>query len=374
MATKYHYTARREPLTGGNRHEKVGHTRILRTWQVTIPNTARTSPHSACKYTATRSSQPNQPSRNPEISNLLVFSTSFSSSTPICLFPVHNSIIITERIVKSSLCISPCHDHVLTLSTTYTKYSIHRVQHTPSTASTQHCLSSLHSHDDELTPECSFIFRHASLHNQPPSASSPWQLKGTVTLLHSHGCKLTDWWTESQHPACCPYTALKYVPKLARFQPTSSHDRCLQANFQSRRFLHPSSLDQGLQVHLQTRTIMASKLACWRPPSASPNSLDYGLQVHMIMASKWESPNSHNEGLEWHLQTPTIRVSKFAWPWHPSVSKYSLNHGFRVSLWDHLIVIFRCTSNCSWAPPAPSPDISCVDGQLYRYTDSLIHR
>jgi len=80
----------------------------------------------------------------------------------------------------SSLSISPCHDHELTLSTAYTEYSIHRVQHTPSpaytevqlTPSTQDCLSSLHSHDHELTPECSFSFRHASLHNRPPSASS----------------------------------------------------------------------------------------------------------------------------------------------------------------------------------------------------------
>jgi hypothetical protein len=61
----------------------------------------------------------------------------------------------------------------LTPSIAYTEYSIHRVQHTPSTASTQDCLSSLHSHDYELTPECNFSFRRASLHDRPPSASSP---------------------------------------------------------------------------------------------------------------------------------------------------------------------------------------------------------
>jgi len=42
-----------------------------------------------------------------------------------------------------------------TPSTAYTEYSIHRV-------STQDCLSSLHSHDYKLTPECSFSFRRAS--------------------------------------------------------------------------------------------------------------------------------------------------------------------------------------------------------------------
>jgi hypothetical protein len=83
--------------------------------------------------------------------------------------------------VKSSLSISPCHDHVLALSTAYTRYSIHRAQHTQSTAyieysihraqhtqstaSTQDCLSFLHSYDYELTPEGSFSFRRASLHD-----------------------------------------------------------------------------------------------------------------------------------------------------------------------------------------------------------------
>jgi hypothetical protein len=57
----------------------------------------------------------------------LVSSILFSSSAPISLFPVHNSNIITEYKVKSSLSISPCHDHELTLSTAYTEYSIHQV-------------------------------------------------------------------------------------------------------------------------------------------------------------------------------------------------------------------------------------------------------
>jgi len=137
------------------------------------------------------------------------------------LFLVHNSTIIAEHKVKSSLCTPPCHDHELTPSilhteysihrvqhspstayteysihqvqhtpstayteysihrvqhtpsTAYTEYSIHRVQHTPSTASTQDCLSSLHSHDYKLTPGYSFSFWRASLHDRPPSASSP---------------------------------------------------------------------------------------------------------------------------------------------------------------------------------------------------------
>jgi len=50
---------------------------------------------------------------------------------PASLFLVHNSTIIAEHKVKSSLSISPWHDHELTPSTTYTGYSIHRVQHPP---------------------------------------------------------------------------------------------------------------------------------------------------------------------------------------------------------------------------------------------------
>jgi hypothetical protein len=60
------------------------------------------------------------------------------------------------------------------------------------TPSTRDCLSSLHSHDYKLTLVCSFSFRHASLHDRPPSGSSPGELKGKVTLSHSHGCELTN--------------------------------------------------------------------------------------------------------------------------------------------------------------------------------------
>jgi hypothetical protein len=71
-------------------------------------------------------------------------------------------------------------------------YSIYRVQHTPSTAHTQDCLSSLHSHHHELTHECSFSFWRASLQDRPPPASSPCELKGNVTSSHSHWCELTN--------------------------------------------------------------------------------------------------------------------------------------------------------------------------------------
>jgi hypothetical protein len=133
---------------------------------------AGTSPDPACNYTNTRSSQPTQASPTPHLSYALI-STSFSSSSAISLLLVHNSTIIAEHKVMSFLSISPCHDHDLTLSTAYIEYNIHRVRHTPSTASTQDCLSSLHSHHYKLSPGCSFSFRCASLYDQPPSARVP---------------------------------------------------------------------------------------------------------------------------------------------------------------------------------------------------------
>jgi len=101
----------------------------------------------------------------------------------------------------------------------YTEYSIHRAQHTLSTASTQDCLSSLHSHDYKLTPKCSCSFWRGSLHDRPPSASSPWELKGKVTLSHCQVCESTYWWIDSQHPARRPSSACKYSSNVARSHP-----------------------------------------------------------------------------------------------------------------------------------------------------------
>ena len=188
-----------------------------------------------------------------------------------------------------------------TPSTAYTEYSIHWVQHTPSTASTHDCLSSLHSHNYELTPECSFSFWCASFQDRPPLAGSPWELKGKASLLHSHGCELTNWWIESQHPACLLSISFKYPFNLAQSWPPSAS---------------PNSFDHGLQVHLQTRSITGSKqisefTRSW-PPSVSPNLTDHGLQVRTMMASKCisklprsgppsASPNSLDHGLQVHL-------------------------------------------------------------------------
>ena len=70
---------------GGNHHEKLGLQRISCGTQFDIPDTAGTTPDPAGKNTDTRSSKPNQASRTPDISYLLISSISFPSSSPISL-------------------------------------------------------------------------------------------------------------------------------------------------------------------------------------------------------------------------------------------------------------------------------------------------
>jgi len=120
---------------------------------------------------------------------------SFPSSSPISCSPPSSQ--------NTMLCHPSLYLHAMIMS-------LHWVQHTPSTAYTQDCLSSLHSHDGKLTPECSFSFRCASLQARLPPASSPWEVKVKVTSSHSHSCELTNWWIELQHPACLLSTTPKH--------------------------------------------------------------------------------------------------------------------------------------------------------------------
>ena len=243
---------------------------------------AGTSRDLVCNYTNRRSSHPNQASHTPDLSYPLVYSQcshlyppslSFSSTT----LPSSQNTILSNPFLSLHAMIMSWQWVQHTSSTTYTEYSIHRVQHTPSTASTQDCLSSIHSHDYKLTPECRFSFWRAFLYDRPSSASSPCALKGKVTLSHSHVCKSTNRWIESQHSARRPSTGSKYSSNLARLWPP----KCISKLAWSRHLsVSPNSLDYSLQVRTIITSQCTSKLARLRPPSASPNSLDHGLQVH----------------------------------------------------------------------------------------------
>jgi len=241
---------------GGNHHEKLGLRRISCASQFTIPDTAGMSPDPQCNYSDTRSSQPDQAIRTPNFSYSLISSTSFSSSSPISLFLLHNFTIIAKHKVKSSLSISPCHDHEFTPRRAYTEYSVQCVQHPPTIV----CLPFIFM----IT---SWPLDVASASGVPPwstaiSRFSPWELKGKVTLSHSHSWELTNWRIESQHLARCSSSALKHSSKLAQLGPPSSHDN-------------------GLPVHLLTRLMTGSKFAQSWLPNASTISLDHNLGVHL---------------------------------------------------------------------------------------------
>jgi len=261
----------------------------------------------------------------------------------------------------------------------YTEYkhtastSIHRVQYTPSTASTQDCLSSLHSHQSGLTPECIFSFRRASIHDWPPSASSPWEPKWKVSLSHSHSRELTNWWIESQLPACRPSIPSKYssrtgsitASKFTRSQASSGSPNSVNLDLQVRTIMASKciskparsqsrsaslrSLHHVLHVYLQIHSIAASKFTQSRPPSVSLNPHDYGLQ-HV---QSWPS-SSHDHCLQVYHSTSTITASKFAWSWPPS----SHDHRVQVYLQTHWITISQCISQITrLRPPSVFPNM-----------------
>jgi hypothetical protein len=81
---------------GGNHHENLGLERISYASQLTIPDLAGMSPDPAGNITDMASSKHNQACRTPDFSSPLIFSISFSSSSPISRFLVHHSTIIAR--------------------------------------------------------------------------------------------------------------------------------------------------------------------------------------------------------------------------------------------------------------------------------------
>jgi len=88
-------------------------------------------------------------------------------------------------------------------------------------------------------------------------------------------------------PARRPSTSSKYSSNLARSRPRS---------------VSPNSLDHGLQVHLQTRSITASK--------CMPNSLDHCLQVYQQTRSITACKFTRSWPPSAYLQTRSITASK----------------------------------------------------------------
>jgi len=174
---------RKQTVYWGNHHEKLGLKRILCECQCTFPDLAGMTPDTGCNHTDTRSSQPNQASCTPDFSYPFVSSSSFSHSSPISLCLVHNSTIIAEPKVTSSLSISRSHDHELTVSTAYAKDSIHRVQHTPSTAYTEYSILRV-----QHTPSTAYTkYNVHQVHHTPNKAYCDYSIRPRLFLCLS--CK-----------------------------------------------------------------------------------------------------------------------------------------------------------------------------------------
>ena len=131
----------------------------------------------------------------------LSFSWWFTPSPLLSLFLVLNSTITYEHQVKSSLSISPCHDQELTPSTAYTEYSIYQVQHTLCTAYTESSIQHVqHILSTAYTTYC-IIPRSTVSHSQP--VSHLWA--DHVCTQFSTFPQLQDnKWIEFQLPLCLP--------------------------------------------------------------------------------------------------------------------------------------------------------------------------
>jgi len=200
-------------------------------------------------------------------------------------------------------------------------------------ACTEDCLCSLHSRDYVWTPKCSFSFWRSSLHNPLPSASSPSELKGKVTLSYSNCWKLTNRLNAVRLPGT---HSIDHQQILAQFRSVVA-SKCTSNLPQSR---PPSSSPQwvnhSLQVYLHTGSITACMFTQWCPSSVSPHSLNYGLQVYIIeltwLRPPGVSPHSFHYSLQVHMILPSKWISKLAWSRPQSVSLRSLDRHFQTHL------------------------------------------
>jgi len=220
--------------------------------------------------------------------------------------------------------------------------------------------------------------------SRPPSASLSYMIASSTCIIklarsQPPSASLSSNW--SWHPSASPnslnhslqmHLCVQHDLGPANASPYSlNHGRQVQLGVQ---------LYLILQVHLQTRSIMACKFEWSWPPSVSRSiiaskSISEFTRTWLLSLSS----NSTEQGLQVYLQTSSITASKCIteitrlWPTSQRISKLSRSHTpsaslrshtncLQVYLWVHSIIIFRRTSNCLQAQPAASPDIPFVDG------------
>jgi len=219
--------------------------------------------------------------RNSRKYQFLIMICPISSSTP----PSPKNTKLSHPSLSLHAMIKSEHQVQHTPSTAYTKYSIHRALHHPNI----HCFSLPASLSSFGRPCCTQF-------------STFLQLR-------------INQWLESQLPLCLPSELLP-----PDWPPPSTP---------------PIWLNHGLQAHLQTLSITASKciteLAPSQPVSASPNSVDHDLQVH----------------LQTHLNTASKCCSKLAPLQPPGVSRHL--HDYRLQVCP--ITTSKCITKIAWLRP-----------------------
>jgi len=136
--------------------------------------------------------------------------------------------------------------------------------------------------------------------SRPPTASSN-SLDYSLQVHTLMACRCLSPHLHNNDQQVHMITGSRWISKLARSQPRSSHNHGLQVHLQSplitphqcisklSRLQPPSSQEHVLQLHLRTRQITISeyisKFSHSGPPTVSQNRLHYCLHVHLQTCS-----------------------------------------------------------------------------------------
>ena len=157
-----------------------------------------------------------------------------------------------------------------------TEYSIHLVQHKPSTANTEHSINQW------WTVSLSQPVCHLS--------SLGWPC---CTLLSTLPGLQVIKWIESQHASCLPieHLQIEHLQVLLHFRSIMVSKGISQFRWSPSRSVSPYSLHHDLQVRNTTASKCISKLGESCPSSASPNFVNLSLQMVLkglsICVARW---------------------------------------------------------------------------------------
>jgi len=138
--------------------------------------------------------------------------------------------------------------------------------------------------------------------------------KGEFTSSHSHSWTLTNWWMESQAPSLSPIEH----PQVLHQSCSIMASKCISILTRSWVRVRMIMDFNWISKLARSRRPSASPSSTWSPPqSAYPHALGQGLQVHLWVQLDF--------GLQLHIQTSLIKASKLARWWPLGASPNSLD-------------------------------------------------